>query len=115
MGFFYDEIPDDPKLLEWIKGQCLFHVATAPLKGELHIHVRYVSASQRHAIIGHYVNVSPKGQQTFKLMNRKACWYLDLTGSGRYFTPSPSFVLRHSLKLMRFGRKRNNLTPLRTG
>ncbi|KIP10940.1 hypothetical protein PHLGIDRAFT_64839 [Phlebiopsis gigantea 11061_1 CR5-6] len=63
MGEFYDEIPDDEKLIEWIKDQKIFHVASAPLKG------------------GH-VNVSPKGQPTFKLVNRKAVWYLDLTGSG---------------------------------
>ncbi|KAI0812687.1 hypothetical protein BC629DRAFT_1589413 [Irpex lacteus] len=63
MGHYYDEIPDDPSLIEWIKDQKLFHVGSAPIKG------------------GH-INVSPKGQQTFKLVNRKACWYLDLTGSG---------------------------------
>ena len=34
MGEFYDEIPDDPKLLEWVQKQVLFHVATAPLNGE---------------------------------------------------------------------------------
>ncbi|GJE92271.1 hypothetical protein PsYK624_084250 [Phanerochaete sordida] len=63
MGKFYNEIPDDPKLLDWIKSQQLFHVATAPLNG------------------GH-VNVSPKGQPTLKVVNSKAVWYLDLTGSG---------------------------------
>ncbi|EKM54258.1 uncharacterized protein PHACADRAFT_123163 [Phanerochaete carnosa HHB-10118-sp] len=60
---FYDDIPDDEQLIEWIRAQQLFHVATAPLHG------------------GH-VNVSPKGQPTFKLVSRKAVWYLDLTGSG---------------------------------
>jgi hypothetical protein len=35
MGHFYDEIPDDPKLIEWIKTQNIFHVASAPLNGEL--------------------------------------------------------------------------------
>jgi len=63
MGLAYNEIPDDPKLIEWLLDQKLFHVATAPLNG------------------GH-VNVSPKGLPTFKLVNRKACWYLDLSGSG---------------------------------
>lgn len=38
MGHFYDEIPDDPKLIEWVKEQQLFHVATAPLKGTSHFH-----------------------------------------------------------------------------
>ncbi|KAI0339765.1 hypothetical protein BDW22DRAFT_1347272 [Trametopsis cervina] len=63
MGHYYEEIPDDPKLIEWVREQKLFHVASAPLQG------------------GH-INVSPKGQQSFVLANRKACWYLDLTGSG---------------------------------
>ena len=35
MGHFYDEIPDDPKLIEWIKEQKLFHVASAPLNGNI--------------------------------------------------------------------------------
>lgn len=34
MGKFYEEIPEDPKLLQWISEQKLFHVATAPLNGE---------------------------------------------------------------------------------
>lgn len=38
MGHFYDEIPDDAKLIEWVKEQQLFHVATAPLKGKSHFH-----------------------------------------------------------------------------
>ena len=33
MGHFYEEIPDDTKLIEWIRAQKLFHVATAPLNG----------------------------------------------------------------------------------
>lgn len=60
---FYDEIPDDPKLVDWIKEQKLFHIASAPLKG------------------GH-ANVSPRGLPCFKLVSRKACWFLDLSGSG---------------------------------
>lgn len=63
MVVFTDDIPDDPKLIDWIKDQKMFHVASAPLNG------------------GH-VNVSPKGLSCFKLVSRKACWYLDLTGSG---------------------------------
>lgn len=49
--------------MEFIREQKIFHVASAPLNG------------------GH-VNVSPRGYQTFKLVNRKACWFLDLSGSG---------------------------------
>ena len=36
MGQFYDEIPDDPKLIEWIQKQPMFHVASAPLNGDAH-------------------------------------------------------------------------------
>lgn len=63
MAVYYDELPEDAKLIEWIKKQALFHVGTAPLKGE-------------------HINVSPKGQETFVVVNRKAVWYLDLSGSG---------------------------------
>ena len=31
---------------------------------------------------GGHVNVSPRGQPSFKLVSRKACWFLDLSGSG---------------------------------
>jgi hypothetical protein len=81
MGKFYTQIPDDEKLIDWVRTQQLFHVATAPLHGTStpsqseHTHLHFVSA-------GGHVNVSPKGLPTFKLVNRKACWYLDLTGSG---------------------------------
>ncbi|PSS38040.1 hypothetical protein PHLCEN_2v125 [Hermanssonia centrifuga] len=34
MAVFYDEIPDDERLVEWVKAQKIFHVATAPLKGQ---------------------------------------------------------------------------------
>lgn len=63
MGAFYDEIPNDT-LKKWIEEQKLFFVATAPLSQE------------------HHVNTSPKGHDTFHLVSSKACWYLDLTGSG---------------------------------
>ncbi|KAK4047306.1 hypothetical protein OIV83_005484 [Microbotryomycetes sp. JL201] len=83
MGAFFDEIPES--LIEWIKEQKLFFVATAP-----------------RADSGH-VNVSPKGHDTFHVVSKTRCvhetapangwsgltvdshfsaWYLDLTGSG---------------------------------
>lgn len=34
MVVFTDDIPDDPKLIDWIKDQKMFHVASAPLNGE---------------------------------------------------------------------------------
>ncbi|KAH8924437.1 hypothetical protein BT69DRAFT_1261387 [Atractiella rhizophila] len=61
MGAFFDDIPEH--LIEWIKKQHVFQVATAPLKG------------------GH-VNVSPKGGECFHIVNNKQVYYLDCTGSG---------------------------------
>ena len=82
MGKFYEEIPDDPKLLQWISEQKLYHVATAPLNGKC----KRLMTSPFFLADGYeggHVNVSPKGQDSFKIVNRKACWYLDLTGSGK--------------------------------
>lgn len=62
MGRFYETIPEF--LIEWIRQQKIFWVATAPL-----------SAS------GH-VNVSPKGGEYFGVLDDKTFWYMDLTGSG---------------------------------
>ena len=33
MAKYYDEIPENDSLVEWIKAQQLFHVASAPLNG----------------------------------------------------------------------------------
>ncbi|KAK5175840.1 uncharacterized protein LTR77_000980 [Saxophila tyrrhenica] len=62
MGVFYETIPES--MIEWIRKQHVFWVATAPL-----------SAS------GH-VNVSPKGGQYFGVLDEKTFWYHDLSGSG---------------------------------
>ncbi|EPQ61268.1 hypothetical protein GLOTRDRAFT_14668, partial [Gloeophyllum trabeum ATCC 11539] len=63
MGKFYDEIPDH--LIEWIKKQHMFTVATAPLSPTGH------------------VNVSTKGVGgTFHVVDSRQVWYEDLTGSG---------------------------------
>lgn len=80
MGQFYNELPDDEKLIEWIKEQKLFHVATAPLKGILFSQDDDVVLFNAMDLGGH-VNVSPKGLPSFKLVNKRACWYLDLAGS----------------------------------
>ncbi|PSS38039.1 hypothetical protein PHLCEN_2v124 [Hermanssonia centrifuga] len=80
MGQFYNELPDDEKLIEWIKEQKLFHVATAPLKGILPSQDDDVVLFNAMDLGGH-VNVSPKGLPSFKLVNKRACWYLDLAGS----------------------------------
>ena len=60
MGRTYDEIT--PDLAGWIGEQKLFFVATAPHDG--------------------HVNVSPKGYDTFRIIDPLTVAYLDLTGSG---------------------------------
>ncbi|KAG2068425.1 hypothetical protein BDR04DRAFT_1232835 [Suillus decipiens] len=63
MAKFYDEIPEF--LIEWIKKQHMFWVASAPLSPNGH------------------VNLSPKGTaDSFHVMNSRRVWYQDLTGSG---------------------------------
>ncbi|KAF9269727.1 hypothetical protein L218DRAFT_851020 [Marasmius fiardii PR-910] len=60
---FYDEIP--PFLVDWIKAQHVFWVATAPLSADGH------------------VNLSGKGiEGSFHAVNNRQVWYEDLTGSG---------------------------------
>ncbi|KAF9269726.1 hypothetical protein L218DRAFT_969526 [Marasmius fiardii PR-910] len=59
---YYDEIPTF--LIDWIKKQFVFWVATAPLSPDGH------------------VNVSGKGiKGTFHIVNNSEVWYEDLTGS----------------------------------
>ncbi|KAI6021666.1 hypothetical protein BKA83DRAFT_4285419 [Pisolithus microcarpus] len=63
MVVFYDEIPES--LIEWIKSQRVFWVATAPMNAHGHI------------------NLSPKGgEDTFHVVHSKRVYYEDLTGSG---------------------------------
>lgn len=62
MGKTYPKIDD--RLAEFIRSQHVFFVATAPLSGEGHI------------------NLSPKGLDTFTILDPETVAYLDLTGSG---------------------------------
>lgn len=62
MGAVRDLIDDE--LREWIERQLVFFVASAPLAGDGH------------------VNVSPKGLDTFRVLDQARVAYLDLTGSG---------------------------------
>lgn len=52
-----------PRLQEWIARQPMFFVATAPSEGGR-------------------VNVSPKGYDSFAILDERSVAYLDLTGSG---------------------------------
>ena len=62
MGKSYDGI--DAALARFIAAQHVFFVATAPLDAAGH------------------VNLSPKGLQTFRIIDARTVAYLDLTGSG---------------------------------
>ncbi len=53
-----------PELRVWLSQQSVFFVATAPMAQEGHI------------------NCSPKGGDTFRVINEREVAYLDLTGSG---------------------------------
>ena len=60
MAKFYTEL--DAALREFIAGQHLFFVATAAASGR--------------------INLSPKGMDTFRILDDRTIAYLDLTGSG---------------------------------
>ena len=62
MGKSYDRIT--PELSNWIEQQRIFFVATAPLAGD------------------GFINCSPKGMDTFRILGPRHVAYLDLTGSG---------------------------------
>jgi hypothetical protein len=62
MGKVSESITDELK--EFIEGQPVFFVATAPLASEGH------------------VNLSPKGVESLKVLSPRRVAYLDLTGSG---------------------------------
>ena len=54
----------DERMREFLAAQRIFFVGTAPLAGDGH------------------VNLSPKGHDTFRVLDEKMVAYLDLTGSG---------------------------------
>lgn len=62
MAKIFPEITDE--LRAWITRQKIFFVATAPLSAQGH------------------VNCSPKGADTFRVLDARTVIYLDLTGSG---------------------------------
>ena len=70
MGQFWESIPDN--LVEWIKKQHMFWVATAPAGAEGH------------------VNVSAKGlAEVFHVVDEHTVWYEDMTGSGQCHAALP--------------------------
>jgi len=62
MGRTFDAVPDH--LAAWMVDQPVFFVATAPLAADGH------------------VNLSPKGDDSFRVLSPTEVAYLDLTGSG---------------------------------
>lgn len=62
MGKIYHAI--SAEIRAWINRQHVFFVATAPLSAE------------------HHVNLSPKGMNTFRVLDEKTVCYFDYTGSG---------------------------------
>jgi hypothetical protein len=62
MAQTFEKIPDE--FVDWIEGQPVFFVATAP------------------ADPGTHVNVSPRGLDTFRVIDANRVAWLDLTGSG---------------------------------
>ena len=62
MGKIFEAIT--PELKKWIEKQKIFFVATAPLSAEGHI------------------NCSPKGLDSFRILDSNTVAYQDLTGSG---------------------------------
>jgi hypothetical protein len=60
MSKFFDQLT--PELTEFIRAQPVFFVATAAPEGR--------------------INLSPKGMDTFRVLDEKRVAYLDLTGSG---------------------------------
>ena len=103
MGKIYEEIT--PELIAWIEQQHLFFVATAPLGNTGHI------------------NCSPKGLDTFRILDSKRVAYLDLTGSGAetiaHLRENGRIVfmfcaLEGPPKIVRFHGKGNVITPSST-
>ncbi|MFI4876390.1 MAG: pyridoxamine 5'-phosphate oxidase family protein [Blastopirellula sp. JB062] len=62
MGKIYESIDD--RVAQFIRRQKLFFVATAPLSAD------------------GWINLSPKGLDSFRILDEKTVAYLDLTGSG---------------------------------
>jgi hypothetical protein len=62
VGKTYDQLDD--KLIAFIGRQKMFFVATAPLSADGH------------------VNLSPKGYESFTIIDRATVAYLDMGGSG---------------------------------
>jgi hypothetical protein len=95
MGRSYDTIPDH--LAEWMPAQPVWFVGTAPLAGDGH------------------VNLSPKGDDTFRVLSPAEAAYLDLTGSGAETIAHVRENGRLTIMFCSFGAKPNIVRLYGTG
>src|ERR1700712_1637670 len=95
MGRSYDAIPEH--LVDWMEEQPIFFVASAPLSGDGHI------------------NVSPKGGDTFRVIDPNTVAYLDLTGSGAETIAHTRENGRLTIMFCSFGAKPNIVRLFGTG
>src|SRR3978361_289286 len=76
----------NPQLIDFIREQPIFFVSTAAASGR--------------------VNCSPKGMDSFRVLNEKTVAYLDLTGSGNETSAHILADGRVTIMLCSFGAKR---------
>src|SRR3954451_25141243 len=95
MGRTHDAIPDH--LHRWMEEQPIFFVASAPLSAEGH------------------VNLSPKGGDSFRVIDPNTVAYLDLTGSGAETIAHTRENGRLTIMFCSFGAKPNIVRLFGTG
>lgn len=83
MADFYEELSD--QLIEFINAQHIYFTATAPNEGR--------------------INLSPKGMDTFRCIDKRTVAYLDLTGSGNETSAHLSQNGRMTIMFCSFTRK----------
>lgn len=95
MGRSFDAIPDH--LVTWMEEQPIYFVASAPLSAEGH------------------VNLSPKGGDSFRVIDATTAAYLDLTGSGAETIAHTRENGRLTIMFCSFGAKPNIVRLFGTG
>ncbi len=95
MGRTFDAIPDH--LVSWMEEQPIYFVASAPLSADGH------------------VNVSPKGGDSFRVIDANTVAYQDLTGSGAETIAHTRENGRLTIMFASFGDKPNIVRLFGTG
>ena len=93
MAQTFEKIPDE--LIYWIEAQPVFFVATAP------------------AVPATHINVSPRGLDTFRVLDANRVAWLDLTGSGVETIAHLRADGRITLMVLRLRRPAADSAPLR--